>query len=99
MALLPRVFNEQAVSMVKAGQEGSFLEDVLRRIATFTEHAEDLKSKVTGSMAYPVFLAVIGFIVLNVLVIFFVPQFEPIFEKLREKGQLPTITTFVVGLS
>jgi general secretion pathway protein F/type IV pilus assembly protein PilC len=99
MAMHPRVFDELAVSMVKAGQEGSFLEDVLRRIATFTEHAEDLKSKVTGAMAYPVFLAVIGFIVLNVLVIFFVPQFEPIFEKLREKGQLPMITTFVVGLS
>ncbi len=99
MAQHPRVFDELAVSMVRAGQEGSFLEDVLRRIANFTEHAEDLKAKVTGAMAYPVFLAVIGFIVLNVLVIFFVPQFEPIFQKLEEKGQLPLITTFVVGLS
>jgi general secretion pathway protein F len=99
MGLHPRVFDELAVSMVRAGQEGGFLEDVLRRIADFTEHQEDLKAKVTGAMAYPVFLAVVGFIVLNVLVIFFVPRFEPIFKKLEEKGELPALTTFIVGLS
>jgi general secretion pathway protein F/type IV pilus assembly protein PilC len=95
----PRVFDELSVSMVRAGQEGGFLEDVLRRIADFTEHQEDLKSKVTGALAYPIFLGVVGFIVLNVLVIFFVPQFEAIFKKLEEKGQLPTLTIMLVGLS
>ena len=91
MAQHPRAFNELAVSMVRAGQEGGFLEDVLRRIADFTEHQEDLKAKVIGAMAYPIFLAVVGFIVLNVLVIFFVPKFEPIFKKLEEKGELPAL--------
>jgi general secretion pathway protein F len=95
----PKVFNELAVSMVRAGQEGGFLEDVLRRIADFTEHQEDLKGKVVGSLAYPVVLGVIGFIILNVLVIFFVPNFEPIFAKLKEKGRLPGLTTFIIGLS
>jgi general secretion pathway protein F/type IV pilus assembly protein PilC len=99
MAQHPRVFDELSVSMIRAGQEGGFLEDVLRRIADFTEHQEDLKSKVTGALAYPVFLAAVGFIVLNVLVIFFVPRFEPIFKKLDEKGELPVLTVFIVGLS
>ena len=85
--------------MVRAGQEGGFLEDVLRRIADFTEHQEDLKAKVIGALAYPVFLAVIGFIVLNVLVIFFVPKFEPIFERLKAKGELPALTTLLIGIS
>src|SRR5262245_23633253 len=40
MAQHPKVFNELAVSMVRAGQEGGFLEDVLKRIATFVEHQE-----------------------------------------------------------
>src|SRR4051812_31628849 len=75
MGAFPGAFNELAVSMVRAGQEGGFLEDVLERIATFTEHQEDLKSKVVGALAYPIFLAATGFIVLNVLVIFFVPRF------------------------
>ena len=83
----PQVFNELAVSMVRAGQEGGFLEDVLKRIAEFVEHQEDLKAKVIGALAYPVFLAVAGFTVLNILVIFFVPKFEPIFAKLRGEGR------------
>src|SRR5262249_51791976 len=99
MAQFPNCFDELAVSMVRAGQEGGFLEDVLRRIADFTEHQQELKAKVTGAMAYPVFLAVIGFVVLNVLVIFFVPRFEPIFDKLKAKDELPFITEVVLGMS
>jgi len=99
MALHPQVFNELAVSMIRAGQEGGFLEDVLRRIADFTEHQEDLKSKIVGALAYPAFLAVVGAIVLNILVIFFVPKFEPIFKRLDEKGELPTLTVGLLGVS
>lgn len=99
MAAFPRVFNELAVSMVRAGQEGGFLEDVLKRISAFVEHQEDMKAKVIGSMAYPVFLGIAGFVVLNILVIFFVPRFAPIFEKLKEKGKLPTLTIYLMDFS
>lgn len=99
MRPFPRVFNELSVSMVRAGQEGGFLEDVLKRIATFTDHQEDLKGKVVGALAYPVFLAIIGFIVLNVLIVFFVPKFEPIFKKLQDKNELPALTTGLMGVS
>src|SRR5437868_3049430 len=83
MARFPRAFDELAVSMVRAGQEGGFLEDVLRRIADFTEHQEELKAKVVGAVAYPVILAIIGALVLTILMVFFVPKFEPIFKKLE----------------
>lgn len=99
MAQYPRAFNELAVSMVRAGQEGGFLEDVLERVAIFTENQEDLKAKVMGAMAYPVFLAAVGVIVLNVLIIFFVPKFQPIFDKLEAKGQLPMLTQALIGVS
>jgi general secretion pathway protein F len=95
----PKAFNELAVSMVHAGQEGGFLEDVLKRVADFTEHQEDLKSKVVGAMAYPVFLGITGFLVLSALIIFFVPQFEPIFGKLQEKGELPFVTIALLATS
>lgn len=95
----PRVFNELAVSMIRAGQEGGFLEDVLKRVATFVESQEDLKSKVVGSLAYPVFLAGAGGLVVTVLMVFFVPKFEPIFEKLKEKGQMPDITVGILTVS
>jgi general secretion pathway protein F len=99
LACYPRAFNELSISMVRAGQEGGFLEDVLERIATFTEHQEDLKAKVIGALAYPAFLAVTAFLVLMILVVFFVPMFEPIFEKLAEKGQLPMLTEGLIGIS
>lgn len=99
MAQHPRAFNELAISMVRAGQEGGFLEDVLKRIAEFTEHQEDLKSKVIGAMAYPIFLALVGTTILFGLVIFLVPKFEPLFKRLRDKGDLPALTEWLIATS
>ncbi|QJW97192.1 type II secretion system F family protein [Frigoriglobus tundricola] len=95
----PKVFNELAVSMVRAGQEGGFLEDVLKRVAGFVENQEDLKAKVVGSLAYPVFLAGAGTLVVTILMVFFVPKFEKIFEKLKEKNEMPSITSAIMALS
>jgi general secretion pathway protein F/type IV pilus assembly protein PilC len=99
LANYPRAFNELSISMVRAGQEGGFLEDVLERIAVFTEHQEDLKAKVIGALAYPGFLAVTAFLVLMILVVFFVPMFEPIFKRLDEQGELPLLTQGLIGFS
>jgi general secretion pathway protein F len=95
----PNVFSELAVSMVRAGEEGSFLEDVLRRIADFTEHQEDLKGRVVGAAVYPMFLVVVGGIVLTFMMVWFVPKFEPIFQRLEARGELPWATTAVVAIS
>lgn len=95
----PRIFSELAVSMILAGQEGGFLEDVLRRIADFTEHQEDMKAKVIGAMAYPAVLAGLGSVILLVLVLFFVPKFEQVFDRLKEKGQMPALTTGLLWVS
>jgi general secretion pathway protein F len=94
-----RVFSELAVSMIRAGEEGSFLEDVLKRIADFTEHQEELKGKVVGAIAYPTFLVVVGTVVLSILMVWFVPKFEPVFSRLEEQGDLPWATTAVVSIS
>jgi general secretion pathway protein F len=94
-----KVFSELAVSMVRAGEEGSFLEDVLRRIADFTEHQEDLKGKVVGATVYPMFLIVVGGAVLTAMMVWFVPKFEPVFSRLETRGELPWATTAVVAIS
>lgn len=99
MAPHSRAFNELAVSMVRAGQEGGFLEDVLKRIAEFTDHQEDLKSKVVGALAYPVFLAIIGTAIVFGLVIFLVPRFEEMFQQQQEMGELPVLTQMLLGFS
>lgn len=99
MARYPRVFNEMAVNMVRAGAEGGFLEDALERVATFTEQQEDLKGRAGGALAYPVFLACVGTAVVTVLIVFFVPKFEPLFADLRAQGKLPAATDLLLGFS
>ena len=99
MSKFPKVFSELAVSMIRAGQEGGFLEDVLKRIAMFVEHQQELKAKVVGALAYPVFLAVAGTAIVGVLITVFVPQFEDIFDKMRAKGSLPFLTESLLSLS
>lgn len=94
-----KTFGELAVSMVRAGQEGGFLEDVFKRIAVFTERQEELRAKVVGALAYPVMLLVIGFSVVGLLVVYFVPKFERIFDRLRERGELPAMTEFLLAFS
>lgn len=99
MARYPRTFSNMAVNMVRAGTEGGFLEDALERVATFTEQQEDLKGRAAGALAYPIFLACVGTAVVSVLIIFFVPKFEPLFAGLREQGQLPFATDLLLGFS
>ncbi len=95
----PKAFNDLVVSMVRAGEEGGFLEDVLKRVAAFTDHQEELKGRVIGAMVYPVFLMGFGGIVVAVLMVYFVPKFEPIFGRMAETGDLPWATTALMAMS
>lgn len=95
----PRVFSEMATSMVRAGGEGGFLEESLERVGDFTEQQEELKGRVVGALAYPIFLAVVGTVVVTVLIVFFVPKFAELFEQLRERGELPLVTELLLGTS
>jgi type II secretory pathway component PulF len=99
MSRHPRAFGELATSIVRAGGEGGFLEEALNRLAKFTEQQDELKARVIGALAYPAILFGLGTIVVNVLVIFFVPQFESIFDDLRKRGELPAVTDWLLWLS
>ncbi len=93
----PRVFNELALSMVRAGEEGGFLEDSLKRVSIFTEHQEDLKNRVMGAMIYPLFLMGACLLIVTGILIFLVPQFAPVFERLQERGELPLATIVLLS--
>lgn len=100
MAEHPQVFGELTVSMVRAGSEGAFLEDALKRTSGFLELQEELKSRVVSAMTYPIILSVVGFLVTAFLVIFLVPKFAGLFDRLqKEGGGLPTATIVLLALS
>ncbi len=94
-----RVFSELAVSMVRAGEEGGFLEDVLKRIAAFVEHQQELRSRVVGAMVYPLFLFGMGTAIVVGMMVFFVPKFAPTFDAMAAQGSLPWATTALMARS
>ena len=83
MAKHPRVFAPLQASMVRAGEQGGFLEDVLARIAIFSEKQDELRNKVLGAMLYPFILVLVGSGVILGLMIFVVPKIR---QHLREES-------------
>ncbi len=93
------VFSPLVISMVRAGEEGGFLEDVLKRTATFIEHQQELKNRVTGALAYPCFLLAAGTLIVTAMLVWFVPKFAPIFARLEQLGELPWATVSLLAIS
>jgi type IV pilus assembly protein PilC len=97
MAKYPRIFNRLYVNMVKAGEIGGALEQVLDRLAMFQEKAQAVRSKVKGAMWYPMVVITIALSVVAVILIFVVPKFANMFEGLG--GELPWLTQKLVDFS
>ena len=74
-----RLFSRFYVNMIRAGEAGGSLPNVLLRLAEYMERAKALRDNVTASLTYPGFLAVISVIAVVVLLGAVVPRFKPIF--------------------
>ena len=100
LAHFPDVFPGLAVSMVRAGLEGAFLEEALQRVASFLRKQDALRAQVVGALTYPLILAVGGLGVTLFLVVFIVPMFQGFFDRLERTGTgLPLVTLLLLGLS
>ncbi|MCH7884242.1 MAG: type II secretion system F family protein [Planctomycetes bacterium] len=95
MAKHPHVFSPLQSSMVRAGEQGAFLEDVLHRIAIFSEKQDELRNKVLGAMIYPMILVFVGTIVVTFLMVIVVPKLG---EHLRPEN-FNVMTHAVFGVS
>lgn len=93
----PKVFNSVFVNMVEAGEASGTLEIVLIRLADFTESQVRLKNKIRGAMTYPVIMGVFGFVMMNVIFIFVIPQIAKIFISMKK--ELPLITQICIWIS
>lgn len=94
------MFTELTLSMVRAGQEGAFLEEALQRTAIFLRKQDEMRSKIIGALTYPVILGVVGTIITSLMVVFLVPKFQPFFDRLEQNGTgLPLITIVLLAIS
>ncbi|MFN0132313.1 MAG: type II secretion system F family protein [Phycisphaerales bacterium] len=96
MSRHPDAFPQVHVAMVRAGEKGGFLEEVMSRLGQFVQSQAELRGKVIGNLVYPMVLVGFGAIVLGVIFGVFVPKFKPIFAQI---DPLPTVTKVVFGAS
>jgi len=87
------VFNELTVSIVRAGAEGAFLEDALRRVGGFLEKQAELKGKVIGALIYPMVLFAVGASIVLAGLIFAVPIFKGMLEDMLPPEQSHLLIT------
>lgn len=92
-----KIFPPIFVNMVKAGEAGGVLDEVLLRLADHYEREANLRSRVKSALTYPVAVFVFSLIIAFVMITFIVPVFMNMFESLG--GELPAATQMLVNLS
>jgi type IV pilus assembly protein PilC len=92
----PRAFAPLYVAMVRAGEAGGILDDVLERLATFLERDADLRKKVRSALAYPVVVLVAALGLVLFLIARIVPMFARMFDAFH--AELPPTTRALLAL-
>jgi len=93
----PRVFPEIYRATVSAGEQAGHLDDVLERMAEYTESREVLRQKIMGAMLYPIALTVMCFGIISLLLIVVVPKVVEVFDS--QRAALPLATRILIGAS
>jgi type II secretion system protein F len=92
----PKLFPAMYCSMVRAGEAGGMIEEVLWRIVAFGEQEEELRGKAVSAAVYPAFLLLIGSAAIFILISFVFPKFIAIFEEFNAELPMPTKVVMAV---
>ena len=85
----PNVFPKVYINMIRAGEAGGALEEVLAHLSAYLIRVDDLRSYIIGAMIYPVLLSVVALASITILTLFVVPKFVLIFEDIGVPLPLP----------
>jgi len=86
----PKVFGPLTIALVRAGETGGMLEDVLFRLADYAENEAALKGKILASLAYPAVMVVAGSLVITILVTVVMPKITGVYADLGQTLPVPT---------
>ena len=95
MASHTNAFGPVHVAMVRAGEQGGFLAEVLVDLADLLERQATLRSRVIGNLVYPTILVVTGVGAVIFALVAFVPKFKPFFARI----EVPAATRVLLALS
>ena len=94
----PTVFDKLYVNMIRAGEAGGVLDEILERLADYREKAQRLQQKIIGALVYPIAVVVIASCILSFIMIFIIPKFAEMFKEM-DIGELPMSTQILMSIS
>ena len=99
-AKFPDIFSEVYVNMVKAGEAGGILDEILKRLASQAEKDATIRKKIKGAMTYPIVILTITILAFFGLMIFIIPKIGSILTQLGGPGaKLPIYTQILLDIS
>ena len=95
----PSTFSKLYVSMVRAGEMGGILDEVLNRVASQLEKEDSIRRAVKSAMVYPIMIGTFAVLVLIGMVLFLIPLFAGMYADIGDGAQLPMLTRIMVSIS
>ena len=89
LGMYPRAFPKVYVNMVKAGEAGGALDQILKRLVEYLEEVEELRSYIVSASIYPAILSLVAAGSIAIMVTFVIPNFSSIFENAGAPVPLP----------
>jgi len=93
----PQIFNTLFVNMVRVGESGGVLAQILDRIATYMEKTLKLQRKVKSALIYPSVVVSMAMIITIFLLVKVVPTFAGIYDSFD--SELPAMTQLLINIS
>ena len=93
----PEVFSKMYVNIVRAGEEGGILHELLPDLAEFLESNARTRQSIVSAMVYPVVLVVTGILSVGLLMVFVIPQFAAMFQDAG--AEIPGSAAFLLAMS
>lgn len=97
LARHPKAFDNLYVGMIRAGEEGGVLDEILERLATLAEHEAETRARVKAAVRYPIIVVVAICIAFAILVTLVIPQFAKLYAG--HKVALPFPTRVLIGIN
>jgi len=97
LAAFPRIFPPLFVGMIRAGEAGGAVDEILRRLAQAQEDEDEVRGKVQAALAYPGLVLFLGIVSVVVLLTYFMPKIAGLF--VHSPQALPWPTRFLIGAS
>lgn len=94
----PRVFDGVYRGLVRSGEEGGHLGDVLHELAGGLARAARVRGQVVGAFIYPIFLLWLGALAVFVLMTFVIPRFQELFTAFGQSLPWPTRALIAVSV-